>query len=261
MSFCANLLLQALRQKLKEKNVTYSELSEKISVPVSTLKRHFHSESISLDKLLEYASILDTNLEELVRLAGEIHSQSLDLSGEKRDNLFFEYPFLYDFFNEIRVKGKSVEQVKQENQLSEQSVYVYLRALEIMGLIEMKPHNSGINYLTPPYYSFYEGSKLDQLFATKLKQDVFAHTSSPQLGLCRVSLSDEQVKQLADLLYEKVQQFHFQNNKLKNTDSLRKNLVLAVTAGHGFLLSEGIKEIQPAFLKTLLERVDLTKTP
>ncbi|EEX36458.1 helix-turn-helix transcriptional regulator [Vibrio metschnikovii] len=255
MSFCANLLLQALRQKLKEKNVTYSELSERINVPVSTLKRHFHSQSISLDKLLEYASILDTNLEELVRLAGEIHTDTLDLSGEKRDELFFEYPFLYDFFNEIRVKGKPVEQVKQENQLSDQSVYVYLRALEVMGLIEIKPHNSGINYLTPPYYSFHEGSKLDQLFTSKLKQDVFTNCHIPQLGLCRVTLTNEQTKQLADLLYEKIQQFHFQNNKLKNREALRKNLLFAVTEGNGFWLSEGIKEIEPAFLKTLSTRI------
>ncbi len=58
------------------------------------------------------------------------------------------------FFYEVHVKGRDVQEVANENHLNEQSVYIYLRALEIMGLVELKSDGSPC-FLTPPYYTFF----------------------------------------------------------------------------------------------------------
>ena len=171
MGFCASLLLNALRVKLKENDLTYNELSLKVNVPISTLKRHFHSNSIGIDKLMEYATVLNTNIEELSQIARDIHNREEGTRTEVLDEAFFNHPYLYDFFYEIHVKGRSVDEVAQENKLTEQSVYIYLRALEIMGLLELR--SDGVPcFLTPPYYTFFEGSKLDKLFTKKLRLEV-----------------------------------------------------------------------------------------
>ncbi|MCG7495551.1 helix-turn-helix transcriptional regulator [Vibrio sp. Of7-15] len=254
MSLCASLLLNALRVKLKENDLTYNELSNKVNVPVSTLKRHFHSHSIGIDKLLEYASVLNTNLEELSQLAREIHNKEEGLDGATNDYIFYEHPYLYDFFYEIRVMERPIPDVAKEYDLTEQSVYVYLRALEMMGILAMKPDGK-VNFLTPPYYSFHEGSSLDELFTQKLKEEVFRYDKRPEIGMSRVCLTNEQIEQISESVYEKVQQFHFQNKDSKNDKEMRKNVLLNVTDGHYLKLSDGIKNIEPSILKGMFATV------
>ena len=255
MGFCASLLLNALRVKLKENDLTYNELSLKVNVPISTLKRHFHSNSIGIDKLLEYATVLNTNIEELSQIARDIHHREEGTRTEVLDEIFFSHPYLYDFFYEIHVKGRTIEEVAREFELSEQSVYIYLRSLEILGLLELR--SDGVPcFLTPPYYTFFEGSKLDELFTEKLRLEVLSQNSRPEVGMSRVCLTQEQIEQISEMVYEKTQQFHFQNQESKESELLRKNILLSVTKGNYIHLSEGLINIEPTLLKELYEAMN-----
>lgn len=255
MGFCASLLLNALRVKLKENDLTYNELSLKVNVPISTLKRHFHSNSIGIDKLMEYATVLNTNIEELSQIARDIHNREEGTRTEVLDEAFFNHPYLYDFFYEIHVKGRSVDEVAQENKLTEQSVYIYLRALEIMGLLELR--SDGVPcFLTPPYYTFFEGSKLDKLFTKKLRLEVLEQDYRPEVGMSRVCLTQEQIDQVSEMVYEKIQHFHFQNKESKESELIRRNILLNVTEGNYIHLSDGIINIDSALLKELYETVN-----
>lgn len=259
MGFCASLLLNALRVKLKESDLTYNELSLKVNVPISTLKRHFHSNSIGIDKLMEYATVLNTNIEELSQIARDIHNREEGTKTEFLDEIFFNHPYLYDFFYEIHVKGRAVDDVAQENKLTEQSVYTYLRALEIMALVELRSDGSPC-FLTPPYYSFFEGSKLDELFTKKLRLEVLSQESRPSIGMSRVCLTKEQVDQISEMVYEKIQHFHFQNKESKESELIRKNILLNVTEGNYIHLSDGIINIESVLLKELYETVNLNES-
>ncbi|MDD9197359.1 XRE family transcriptional regulator [Aliivibrio sp. S3MY1] len=259
MGFCASLLLNALRIKLKENDLTYNELSLKVNVPISTLKRHFHSNSIGIDKLMEYATVLNTNIEELSQIARDIHNREEGTRTEVLDEVFFNHPYLYDFFYEIHVKGRAVDDVAQENNLTEQSVYIYLRALEIMGLLELR--SDGVpSFLTPPYYTFFEGSKLDKLFTEKLRLEVLTQDCRPEVGMSRVCLTQEQIEQISEMVYEKVQHFHFQNKESKESEFIRKNILLNITEGNYIHLSDGIINIESTFLKELYETVNYDET-
>ncbi|WP_122032784.1 helix-turn-helix transcriptional regulator [Aliivibrio sp. EL58] len=259
MGFCASLLLNALRVKLKENDLTYNELSLKVNVPISTLKRHFHSNSIGIDKLMEYATVLNTNIEELSQIARDIHNREEGTRTEVLDEVFFNHPYLYDFFYEIHVKGRAVDEVAQENKLTEQSVYIYLRALEIMGLLELRSDGMPC-FLTPPYYTFFEGSKLDKLFTEKLRLEVLTQDCRPEVGMSRVCLTQEQIDQISEMVYEKVQHFHFQNKESKESELIRKNILLNVTAGNYIHLSDGLINIDSILLKELYETVNCDDT-
>lgn len=259
MGFCASLLLNALRVKLKESDLTYNELSLKVNVPISTLKRHFHSNSIGIDKLMEYATVLNSNIEELSQIARDIHNREEGTKTEFLDEIFFNHPYLYDFFYEIHVKGRAFDDVAQENDLTEQSVYTYLRSLEIMTLIELRSDGSPC-FLTPPYYTFFEGSKLDDLFTKKLRLEVLSQDSRPIIGMSRVCLTKEQIEQISEIVYEKVQHFHFQNKESKESKLIRRNILLNVTEGNYIHLSDGIVNIEPALLKELHETVNLNES-
>ncbi|MCE7567595.1 helix-turn-helix transcriptional regulator [Aliivibrio fischeri] len=255
MGFCASLLLNALRVKLKENDLTYNELSLKVNVPISTLKRHFHSNSIGIDKLMEYATVLNTNLEELSQIARDIHNKEEGTRTEVLDEIFYNHPYLYDFFYEVHVKGRDVQEVANENHLNEQSVYIYLRALEIMGLVELKSDGSPC-FLTPPYYTFFEGSKLDTLFTEKLRLEVLSQAKRPVVGMSRVCLTQEQIDQVSEMVYEKIQHFHFQNKESKESEDIRKNILLNVTEGNYIHLSDGLINIESGLLKELYETIN-----
>ena len=255
MGFCASLLLNALRVKLKENDLTYNELSLKVNVPISTLKRHFHSNSIGIDKLMEYATVLNTNIEELSQIARDIHNREEGTRTEVLDEVFFDHPYLYDFFYEIHVKGRAINEVAEEGGLTEQSVYIYLRSLEIMGLVELRSNGEPC-FLTPPYYTFFEGSKLDKLFTEKLRLEVLSQETRPEVGMSRVCLTQEQTDQISEMVYEKVQHFHFQNKESKESESIRKNILLSVTNGNYIHLSNGLVNIEPTLLKQLYEIVN-----
>lgn len=255
MGFCASLLLNALRVKLKENDLTYNELSLKVNVPISTLKRHFHSNSIGIDKLMEYATVLNTSLEELSQIAKDIYNREEGTRTEVLDEVFFNHPYLYDFFYEIHVKGRPIDEVALENNLTEQSVYIYLRSLEIMGILELR--SDGVPFfLTPPYYTFFEGSKLDSLFTEKLRVEVLDQVSRPEVGMSRVCLTQEQIDQISEMVYEKVQHFHFQNKESKDSESIRKNILLNVTKGNYIHLSDGLINIESTLLKELYESIN-----
>ncbi len=255
MGFCASLLLNALRVKLKENNLTYNELSLKVNVPISTLKRHFHSNSIGIDKLMEYATVLNTNIEELSQIARDIHNREEGTRTEVLDEVFFNHPYLYDFFYEVHVKGRSVDEVAKESELSEQSIYIYLRSLEILGLLELR--SDGVPcFLTPPYYTFFEGSKLDELFTEKLRLEVLSQNYRPEVGMSRVCLTQEQIDQISEMIYEKTQHFHFQNKESKESELIRKNILLSVTDGNYIHLSNGLVNIESTLLKEIYETIN-----
>jgi hypothetical protein len=204
---------------------------------------------------MEYATVLNTNIEELSQIARDIHNREEGTRTEVLDEAFFNHPYLYDFFYEIHVKGRSVDEVAQENKLTEQSVYIYLRALEIMGLLELR--SDGVPcFLTPPYYTFFEGSKLDKLFTKKLRLEVLEQDYRPEVGMSRVCLTQEQIDQISEMVYEKIQHFHFQNKESKESELIRRNILLNVTEGNYIHLSDGIINIDSALLKELYETVN-----
>ena len=111
-------------------------------------------------------------------------------------------------------------------------------------------------FLTPPYYTFFEGSKLDELFTEKLRLEVLSQNSRPEVGMSRVCLTQEQIEQISEMVYEKTQQFHFQNKESKESELLRKNILLSVTKGNYIHLSEGLINIEPTLLKELYEAMN-----
>ncbi|WP_300181398.1 transcriptional regulator [uncultured Aliivibrio sp.] len=139
--------------------------------------------------------------------------------------------------------------------MTEQSVYIYLRSLEIMGLIELRSNGEPC-FLTLPYYTFFEGSKLDKLFAEKLRLEVLSQEKRPEVGMSRVCLTQEQTDQISEMVYEKVQHFHFQNKESKESESIRKNILLNVTNGNYIHLSNGLVNIESTLLKELYETVN-----
>lgn len=128
-------LFIALKQILKVQGVRYRELAELLQTSEPTIKRLFQDQDCKLSRLIEICRVLGINFEDLLELASNtpIESTVLSLDVEKK---LAEQPGLMAFFV-LLVSGIHHLTISEQNNLKHSDTYLYLRALENLGLIRI----------------------------------------------------------------------------------------------------------------------------
>ncbi|MFZ3505002.1 helix-turn-helix domain-containing protein, partial [Vibrio harveyi] len=111
MNNSATYLLAALREKIKEKGICYSDLSIGMGIPLSTIKRQLHNTSLGLDKILSYATHLDTDLVELSMRGKQLQQENEQFITDTNSEIFHQYPYLFDFLYLLRRKEWSPQDI------------------------------------------------------------------------------------------------------------------------------------------------------
>ncbi|WP_423840399.1 helix-turn-helix transcriptional regulator [Vibrio mytili] len=243
-------LLAALRQAIKTKGLTYRELSERMGMPLSTLKRHLTSSNLGVDKLLEYCRAVDCTLDELQKLADQLQGDDEDYFSRTQDEVFFQFPRLYDFYRELRMlRGKDgYSIIKKKYELSEQSMSDYLNALELLDLVYVDENNN-ITLHGPLYYSYAENSKLNDKYTEIIKKQATSHDKCVRVALARMKITEEQLLQLEEQVAKAVLDFHSENMVAENFDvSDFSNVVLLAGPHQPVTFSDGITETEARFI-------------
>ncbi|MEZ8762361.1 helix-turn-helix domain-containing protein [Vibrio alginolyticus] len=243
-------LLAALRQAIKTKGLTYRELSEKMGMPLSTFKRHLTSTNLALDKLLEYCRAVDCTLDELQKLANQLQGEDEDYFSRTQDEVFFQFPHLYDFYRELRMlRGKDGYSIlKKKYDLSEQSMSDYLKALELLDLVYVD-EDKNITLHGPLYYSYAENSKLNDKYTEIIKEQTTTHNKCVRVALARMKITEEQLLLLEDQVAKTVIDFHSKNVVAENFNvSDFTNIVLLAGPHQPVTFSDGIIETEGRFI-------------
>ncbi len=242
-------LLRALRERIKESHLTYAKLAQQLDVPLSTLKRHLHSPAISLDKLIEYCRMVELSLDDLIKQARQLQSQSDDLFTEIQDEVFFQFPELYDFFQELRLAPESLDKMVAAYQLTPTSTYSYLRALEMIGLIELLPNNKFF-LKGPCHYRFSEHSKLSYLFDQKLKEHVYGSgEEKANIACSRMFLTKKCIQEIEEMVVRKILESNTEHwLKAHETEQLQHDVLLMIRPHQKILFSNGIVNLPNEFL-------------
>lgn len=249
MTVSAQYLLAALRETLKVRNISYAQLSEYCSVPVSSLKRQFHNPSLGIDKITFYASYLDTDLVKLSELANRIQQRDIKAISPNNNAIFAKHPYLYDFIYLLTSLGWSVEDIQTHFTLSEQSIIHYLRALEMMGYVETI-EKTRVKLNPQKRFITEENSPLDKLFVARFKASQDRHQQRPAICMARIKLTDEQIRKMEGQLYEQLVNFHTQNQQ--NPDATLKNVMLSFVPGEAIRLSDTLPEVDGELLREVL---------
>ncbi|MCP4321574.1 MAG: helix-turn-helix transcriptional regulator [Alteromonadales bacterium] len=252
-------VLRALRGKIKENDLTYAQLAESMEIPLSTLKRHLHSSSITLDKLVEYCKMVGLSIEELIQSARLLQLQNDTLFTRTQDEVFYKFPEVYDFFQEIRVTPNDISAIVENYQLDASSTYAYLRSLEMIGLITLLPNNRF--YLRGPcHYRFSDDSKLSFMFDKRLKKRVLAHPKKATLSCSRMFLTKECIAEIEALITNKILESNTINTNSGEHDDLssdlRHDVVLMITPYKPLLFSNGICNQPKDFLFQIRETIE-----
>jgi hypothetical protein len=254
-------VLRALREKIKENRITYAQLAKSMDIPLSTLKRHLHSSAITLDKLIDYCKMVGMSLDDLVKQARHIESQNDELFTKTQDEVFYQFPELYDFFQEIRMSPDDISPIVERYSLDASSTYAYLRALEMIGLIALLPNNKF--YLKGPcHYRFSNNSKLSELFDQRLKKQVLSHLKKANLSCARMYLTPECITEIEELVTAKVLESNTNNwDTNKQAEHLQHDVVLMISPHEPLVFSNGIRNQSNDFLLHVTQTIENFEKP
>ncbi len=233
-------LLMALRHTIKEEGITYSTLAKQLGVPLSSLKRHLHNTSIPLEKLLTYCFGAGINLSELHQSALKLQFKNENFFNEIQDDVFFEFPQLYDFYRELRHRENELSIMQKEYDLSDACTYLYLRALEILGLIQLGEANR-FSFIGPYHYQMSSSSKLSMQYLKSLKMQILEDQDSAKIICGRMYVTDEQLEAIETKLNEEILHVHNENMERRRTEKEHlRNLMFFETKYKKVLFSNGI---------------------
>ena len=249
-------ILAAIRKKIKDEGLGYSELSNKTGIPLSTIKRHLHSPTLGLDKILMYVNYLNTDLVELSKIANQIQHENAQIICGDLSDLFLDHPYLLDFIYMLTARNLTPEAIAEAHNLDDTSLRFYLRIAEILGYIE--DYGDGVIYRSGSRFLTEEGSKLDGLFRQRFQDESLSHPIPANFCIGRIRLTQSQIEQLEQDFYAKLIELNAMNTSRDEGDLI--NILMRFTPGKQILFSEGLPNIDGTLLKQISERFNQIKT-
>lgn len=133
-------LFGCLKQVLKAQGIRYKDLAVMMDTSEPTIKRLFTEQDCKLSRLMEVCEAIGISFTELVDMASKqpVTATQLSLSTEQA---LASRPGLMSFFM-LLVSEFDVDSIGRHNQLSRQDIYRYLRELEKLELIRLRPDDS-----------------------------------------------------------------------------------------------------------------------
>ncbi len=252
-------LLAALRQLVKSKGLTYRELADRLGIPLSTFKRHLYSTHITLEKLMEYCREIDATLDELQKVAIQLQASDENYFNHTQDEVFFNFPELYDFYREVRhLKDRDgFAWMKEKHQLDESTTYSYFRALEMLGLVKLTEENK-FSLVGPMYYRFADDSKLNKKYKQTLKEQTTAYEDCVRVGFSRMNVTEEQMHAVAKTMAKEILKYHSENMAEGDFDVADFHNVLMIASPHEPLMfsQHGVGPLPSDFLNQIKSAIE-----
>lgn len=135
-----NFLLTALKRILKERGISYRVLGQKIGISESGVKNIFLSKDASYVRLTQIADVLNCKILDILEDIQHSKFENLYLSTEQQ-NLFLKDHLLFSVYFKLVLERASVEEVKAELELSENTLFKYLKKLDELKLLKLFPKN------------------------------------------------------------------------------------------------------------------------
>ena len=129
----------ALKNALKSKGVTYREVAQKLGLSEKTIKRLFQENDCSLSRLNAICDIIDLSVYDLLEYAKSYQEPLVELSYQQQTYLS-QHPYHFNLLILLST-GHSIDQIQTCYQLSDVSIFRYLRDLDREGFIVLGVEN------------------------------------------------------------------------------------------------------------------------
>ncbi len=134
------LISRTIKEILKKKRVSYSELADKIGMSESSVKRILNANDVTISKLNQIAEALDVSFFEIINLSTPNQDIFFTLNPEQEKYLSKHLNYLV-VFAEIAGGMTSPAQLKKMFNIDDKRLFEYLKKFDDMGLIELGANN------------------------------------------------------------------------------------------------------------------------
>ncbi len=228
-----------IKKELKRCNFSYRKLANELDISEVSVKRLLNNtQPLSMQRLIAIAGLINFPLSKLLEEA-EKNIYTVPVFTKEQDQAFAEHPPLFTFWSEL-TEHRTVDDIAQRYGLNDASVYLYLRQLETLKLVELGLNNA-CKLLVPTHTSFEKGSKFPLFFTSQVLNRL-------QARVIDLPKDDDQaflITLKAELTHEefieithKLDDWMF--NKLRESQDLRAREGLAVAPyTFGFMAAKG----------------------
>ena len=127
----------ALYRVMKGRKITFGELGKRLGVSSRTAKRIIHGDDYSISKVAEVCEAIGIRFFDLMQLAHEEEESSFEMTMEQEE--FFAASVKHYRFLQLIKRGKTLVEIRSEQQLTKKDTDRYLRDLEKLGLVDRCP--------------------------------------------------------------------------------------------------------------------------
>lgn len=138
ISYDQDLLFDFIRERLKQKKISYKALGEAVGLSQGTIKKIFHQKDTSFSRLLSICEAIDLSFKELTELCYLKGVEEFEFSVEQ-ETFLANQPHFFHFFRELFFHGLTPEEIGDKFEITEKSTHDYLKELEKRGFLERRP--------------------------------------------------------------------------------------------------------------------------
>ena len=235
-------LVNALKETLKSRDITYAEVAEHLGLSLSSVKRQFSTHRFSLHRLEQVCDLAGIDLLELARLAEERRLRVAALTEDQERQLVSDPALL---LTTVCVLNRwTFERIVERYGFSTLQLTNLLVRLDRIGLIELLPAKR-IRLRVARNFAWLPGGPIHRYFVDRVQGEFLSGQFDPDRDLHRFSwgmLSDPSAAQLRGKIAEVMDAF----DDLTRRDEVRAD---AAAAGTCFLVA--LRRWEPTAFQSL----------
>jgi len=189
-------LVDQLKRSLKQQGITYAELSRRLRLSESSVKRMFSKRSFSLQRLEQICNLAGLEISDLVELMNEQREFLTELTPEQEQILVADPKLLVLTY--LLINGWRLREVTANFRIDEQEMDRLLIQLDRARIIELLPFNR-VKLLTARNFTWRKDGPIQKLFARQVQGEFLDSTfsgSSEQLRFVGGMLSRPALTQM-----------------------------------------------------------------
>ena len=220
----------ALKQFLKEKNVTYAMLAQKIRLSEASVKRLFSTSAFTLKRLAQICDALELDIYTLAKMARGSSEKSVELSLPQEKALAQDIKLLTLFH--LLLHDWGFKDICNEFAITDAEGIKLLAKLDRLKLIELMPNNR-VRMLCPQRFTWRADGPVREKFQPMAMAEYLAGNFAPKSDLLRLEARELSSASMA-IIKRKLERIAVEFNELAEIDS---SLAIAKRESVGMVLA------------------------
>ncbi|WP_178119543.1 helix-turn-helix domain-containing protein [Pseudomonas sp. SCB32] len=196
-----SLLLVELKRLLKDRNIRYCDIAEQLNLSETTIKRKLTGHGLSVSMLESVCSMAGVRLIDLAELAARRSDSKIHSLSTAQEQGLADAPFTAFIFLLLRYDW-TPRQIQQEFELNDADIFLHLRWLEKLRLLDLFPGNR-VRLLTVRHPEWIPGGPLRRAVDDTMRRHFEAmdfHDPQSVWQLETVKLSRGSIDQLRQMM-------------------------------------------------------------